>query len=368
MRGDESKPGYMFTYVSPEEMVPAGHPLRVVKDYADEILKSMSSTFNSMYAKTGRPSIPPERLLKSMIIMALYSVRSDRMFCEQLNYNILFRWFLDMSLEDKPFDHSVFSKNRDRLMRHDVSRRLFEKVVDAARRADLLSDEHFSVDGTLIEAWASMKSFRPKNEDSRDCQGDDDDPSNPTVDFKGEKRSNTTHESKTDPDARLLRKGQGKEAKLCYGFHTLMENRHGLIVDVESTQAGVKVERDAALTMLDRVRLKHERARLKPPATLGGDKGYHANEFVYELLDRNVKPHIARIAGRDTPGLDGRTARSAGYRMSQRIRKRIEEIFGWMKTVGGFRKTRFRGLARFGEQGLMTAVAYNLMRMSRIMA
>ena len=365
MRGDESKLGYIFTYVSPEEMVPADHPLRVVKDYADEILKSISRTFDSMYAKTGRPSIPPERLLKSMILIALYSVRSDRMFCEQLRYNILFRWFLDMSLEDKPFDHSVFSKNRDRLMEREVARKFFEKVVDAAREADLLSDEHFSVDGTLIEAWASMKSFRPKGSV---CDHDDDDPSNPTVDFRGQKRSNATHESKADQDARILRKGDGKEAKLCYGFHTLMENRHGLKVDVESTRAGVKVERTAAITMLDRVRLKHEQAGLKQPATLAGDKGYHVNDFVYELLDRNVKPHIARISGRITPGLDGRTARSAGYKLGQRVRKRVEEIFGWMKTVGGFRKTRFRGLARFGEQGLMTASAYNLMRLSHLVA
>jgi transposase len=365
MRGDEGKLGHMFVYVSPEEMVPANHPLRVIKDYADEILKSMTRTFDSMYAKTGRPSIPPERLLKSMILIALYTVRSDRMFCEQLRYNILFRWFLDMSLEEKPFDHSVFSKNRDRLMEREVARKFFEKVVESARAADLLSDEHFTVDGTLIEAWASMKSFRPKDEPAADH---DDDPSNPSVDFHGEKRSNATHESKTDPDARLLRKGQGKEAKLCYGFHTLMEHRHGLIVDVESTRAGVKVERTAAITMLDRVRLKHEQAGLKQPATLAGDKGYHVNEFVYELLDRNVKPHIARISGRITPGLDGRTAGSAGYCMSQRIRKRVEEIFGWMKTVGGFRKTRFRGLERFGEQGLMTAAAYNLMRLSRLVA
>lgn len=271
-----------------------------------------------------------------------------------------------MALDAEPFNHSVFSKNRDRLIEHEISRQFFNRVVAMAHKAVMLSEEHFTVDGTLIEAWASMRSFRPKDEAER--PSGDDDLSNPSVNFFGEKRSNKTHESKTDPDARLLRKGRGKAAKLCDGFHMLMENRHGLILDVESTRAGVKVERDAALTMLDRVRRKHEHAGHKPPATLGADKGYHANEFGYDLLDRSVMPHIARIAGRDTPGLDGRTARSAGCRMSQRIRKRVEEIFGWMKTVGGFRKSLFRGRALYGEQGLMTAAAYNLMRMSRMMA
>jgi len=359
MRGEDDKQDFMFSYVSPEQRVPADHPLRPVKAYANDILKGMSKTFDSMYSHTGRPSIPPERLLKSMILMALYSVRSDRLFCESLDYNILFRWFLDMSLDERSFDHSVFSKNRDRLLEHEATRLFFDGVVKAARAADLLSDEHFTVDGTLIEAWASMKSFRPKDEEDPPS---DDDSSNPSVDFHGEKRSNKTHASRTDPDSRLMRKGKGKEAKLCYGFHTLMENRNGFVVDVESTLAGTKVERDAALVMVDRLKKKNG----VTPRTLGADKGYHAGEFVRDLRERKITPHLAMVNGRKTPGLDGRTLRGVGYRISQRIRKRVEEIFGWMKTVGGLRKTRFRGLARFGEQGLMTAAAYNLMRISRM--
>ena len=364
MRGDDDKQDFMFSYISPEQRVPLDHPLRPVKAFADDILKGMSKTFNTMYSHTGRPSIPPERLLKSMILIALYSVRSDRLFCETLDYNILFRWFLDMSLDERSFDHSVFSKNRDRLLEHEVSRMFFDGVVEAAHEADLLSDEHFTVDGTLVDAWASMKSFRPKDEDSAPS---DDDPSNPTVDFRGEKRSNKTHASRTDPDSRLMRKGKGKEAKLCYGFHALMENRNGFVVDVESTLAGTKVERDAALVMVDRLK-KKKKPEGVTARTLGGDKGYHAGEFVRDLRQRQIKPHLAMVDGRKTSGLDGRTVQSVGYRISQRIRKRVEEIFGWMKTVGGFRKTRFRGLARFGEQGLMTAAAYNLMRISRMVA
>jgi len=363
MRGDDDKQDFIFSYISPEQRVPADHPLRPVKAFADDILKGMSQTFDKMYSHTGRPSIPPERLLKSMILMALYSVRSDRLFCETLDYNILFRWFLDMSLDERSFDHSVFSKNRDRLLEHEVSRRFFDGVVETARESDLLSDEHFTVDGTLIDAWASMKSFRPKDE--KEPPTTDDDPGNPTVDFRGEKRGNKTHASRTDPDSRLMRKGKGKEAKLCYGFHALMENRNGLVVDVESTLAGTKVERDAALVMVDRLKKKRKRKGVAP-RTLGGDKGYHAGEFVRDLRKRKIKPHLAMVNGRKTPGLDGRTTRSAGYQISQRIRKRVEEIFGWMKTVGVFRKTRFRGLSRFGEHGLMTAAAYNLMRISRM--
>ena len=352
----------VFIYTSPEQMVPANHPLRTIKNFADEILKSMAPTLAAMYAKHGRPSIPPESLLKAQILIALYSVRSDRMFCEQLRYNILFKWFLDMALDAEPFNHSVFSKNRDRLIEHEISRQFFNRVVEMARQAGMLSDEHFTVDGTLIEAWASMKSFRPKDEAER--PSDDDDPSNPTVDFRGEKRSNATHESTTDPDARLLRKGSGKEAKLCFGFHALMENRNGMLVEVEASLAGVRVEREAAVAMLDRVIDRRDEDGGKLPATLGADKGYHAGGFVESLKERGITPHVATVEGRKTDGLDGRTLRSAGYQLSQRARKRVEEIFGWMKTVGGFRKTRFRGLVRYGEQALMTAASYNLMRMS----
>lgn len=263
-----------------------------------------------------------------------------------------------MNMDERSFDNSVFTKNRDRLLKHEVCQRFFDAVVGYAREEGLLSDEHFSVDGTLIEAWASTKSFRPRDEG---VPPHDDDPGNPTIDFRGEKRSNKTHVSRTDPDARLLRKGAGKEAKLCYGFHALMENRHGLLTEVSTTLAGTRVERDEALVMLDRQRKKGVSA-----VSLAGDRGYHASEFVHGLWERDIKPHIARVKGRKTPGLDGRTARSLGYRLSLKIRKRIEESFGWMKTVGGLRKTRFRGLDRVGDHGLIVATAYNLLRISRL--
>lgn len=361
MRGDNDNNGYMFSYISPERRVPANHPLRRIKKIADAALKNLSAVFDSMYSHTGRPSIPPERLLKGIVLQALYSVRSDRLFCETLDYNMLYRWFLDMSMDDDSFDHSVFTKNRDRLLKHEVAQKFFDEVVRFARGEGLLSDEHFSVDGTLIEAWASMKSFRPKEESA--VPSSDDDDSNPTVDFRGEQRGNRTHESKTDPDARLLRKSKGKEAKLCYGFHGLMENRNGLLTEAVTTHAGVKVERSAALEMLDR-----QDRRGITAVSVGGDKGYHVAEFVFNLCERDIKPHIAQIAGRKTPGLDGRTGRSAGYRLSQKIRKRIEEVFGWMKTVGGMRKTRFRGLERVAQHGMFVATAYNLLRIGRLLS
>lgn len=358
MRGDNNDQSAMYHYFSVESRIPADHPLRPIKKIADEALGELSPLFDTMYSHTGRPSIPPERLLKSLLLMALYSVRSDRLFCETLDYHILFRWFLDMNMDERSFDNSVFTKNRDRLLRHEVCQRFFDAVVGYAQGEGLLSDEHFSVDGTLIEAWASMKSFRPKDEDDPSSGNGS---GNRWVDFRGEKRSNTTHASRTDPDARLLRKGAGKEAKLCYGFHALMENRHGLLTEVSTTLAGTKVERDAALAMLDR-----QSKRGVDAVSLAGDKGYHASEFVHGLWERDIKPHIARVSNRSIPGLDGRTARSRGYRLSQKIRKRIEESFGWMKTVGGLRKTRFRGLARVADHGLMVAAAYNLLRVSRL--
>ncbi len=361
MRGANEEQGFIFTYLSPEQRVPQEHPLRIVKCQADAVLKGLNRTFDGMYAQTGRPSIPPERLLKSMLLMALYSMRSDRLFCESLDYNILFRWFLDMSLEERSFDHSTFSKNRDRLIKHEVAREFFATVVTYARTENLLSDEHFTVDGTLIEAYASMKSFVAKGKEQ--VNNDDDDPSNPSVDFHGEKRNNATHASTTDPDARLIRKGKGKEAKLSYSCNALMENRHGLCVDVELLKADGNAERDAALAMLDRL-IKRD----IEPKTLGADKGYHAQEFVTGLLTRCVKPHIAMIAGRKTQGLDSRTAKHKGYQVSQRKRKLVEEIFGWIKTVGNLRKTRFRGLERVREQCLWVLSAYNLLRIGRLLA
>lgn len=355
MRGEVNPQGHVFSYFSPEERVPADHPLRSIKTYADGALKSIRPVLNAMYSAIGRPSIPPERLLKSSLLMALYSVRSDRLFCETLDYNILFRWFLDMSLEEASFDASTFSKNRERLVEHAVALKFFDAVVGEARRLALLSDEHFSVDGTLIEAWASMKSFQKKDGQGpgADAGGD--------VDFKGEKRSNDTHESVTDPESRLLRKGPGKEAKLTFAAHALMDNRHGLITDLSVTTSVGITEPQAALTLLSRQRKKQLR-----PKSVGGDKGYHTRAFVAALRSRGIKPHVARKEGHTTPGLDGRTSRSRGFQISQVIRKRIEQVFGWGKTIGGLRKTRVKGVARTQQWVQLAGTAYNLLRMSRL--
>ena len=360
MRGDDNPQGAMFSYFSPEDRVPKDHPLRRIREDADAVLKELSKTFDEMYSHTGRPSIPPERLLKAQLLMALYSVRSDRMFCEQLDYNILFRWFLDMDLDSSSFVPTVFTKNRERLLRHRVAERFFDAVVRRARRAGLLSDEHFTVDGTLIEAWASMKSFKQKD------RSDDDPPNGPgnvDVDFRGQRRSNKTHRSTTDPEARLMRKSFGQSAQLCYAGHVLMENRHGLVVDVmvgDSSRASA-AEVDAARAMLDRQARKRVR-----PSTLGADKGYHTRAFVAELRRRGIRPHVAMKSGHTTPGLDRRTTRHDSYQLSQRSRKRVEEIFGWCKTVAGLRKTRFRGIPRVQLQAQFAAAAYNLLRMSRL--
>lgn len=359
MRGHEEPQGFMFSYVSPEQRVPADHPLRRIKGLADVALRSLSRTFDRMYAKEGRPSIPPERLLKSQLLIALYTIRSERQFCEMLDYNMLYRWFLGMSLDEASFDATSFTKNRDRLLAQDVAGRFLQTVVQQAQAAGLLSDEHFTVDGTLIEAWASLKSFRPVNDPDRGVDGDD--PGNTDVDFHGQKRSNQTHRSTTDPEARLARKGQGKEAKLCYGVSLLMENRHGLIVDLQVHDPTGTGERETALRLLDR-----QRRRRGDPVSVGADKGYHTRAFVEQLRQRGIQPHIACIRGRQTPGLDGRTLRSVGYQISQRIRKRIEENFGWMKTAGGLRRTRYRGEAKVSMQVKLTATANILLRMAKL--
>lgn len=358
MRGEHDPQGHMFSYFSPEERVPSKHPLRAIRTDADAVLKELSPVFDAMYSDTGRPSIPPERLLKSLLLIALYSVRSDRLFCEMLDYNILFRWFLDMNLEESSFDASSFSKNRERLLEHSVSQRFFDAVVRVARKRGLLSDEHFTVDGTLIEAWASLKSFKRK--DGRDRKPPDD-PGNPSVDFHGERRSNETHESTTDADSRLFKRAKGQAAKLCYGGHALMDNRHGLCTDLEVALSVGTTEPEAAKAMLARQRRKRIH-----PATLGADKGYHTRDFVAHLRGHGVRPHIAQIDGRITPGLDGRTTRHASYAVSQRKRKRVEEIFGWLKSVGGLRKTRFHGLDRVQQHAHFAAAAYNLLRIARL--
>lgn len=358
---------------SPETLVPQGHPIRAVKTLVDAALREMSGELDGMYAATGRASIPPEWLLKSSLLMALYSVRSERMFCEQLGYNMLFRWFLDMEMTEAPFDHSTFSKNRERLMKHDVAQAFFRQVVEQARAAHLMSTEHFTVDGTLIDAWASLKSFQAKEDERKQRNakkrarkerrgggGPNGGGSNPDVSFRGEKRSNQTHESTTDPEARLARKGEGKEAKLSFSANALMENRHGLLVDFRIAEATGTAEREQALLML---------VDSNPKAgqiTVGADKGYDAKEFVEQCRLYGITPHIAQNTSRKS-AVDERTTRHAGYAISQRVRKRVEEIFGWAKTVGGFRKTRFRGVDRTQLAAYFVGTAYNLVRMARLL-
>lgn len=362
MRGIADRQETMFSLVSPEQRVPQDHPIRKIKAMADGELARLSPVFERMYAKTGRPSIPPERILKSLLLIALYSVRGERQFCEQLDYNLLFRWFLDMNMTEDSFDHSVFSKNRERLMSHEVGRIFFDAVVGHARSSGLMSEDHFTVDGTLIEAWASLKSFRPSDEDPGD-RPQSGDPGNPDVNFHGEKRSNETHQSTTDPESRLMRKGRGKEAKLSYGAHALMENRNGLLMDLQVTPATGTSEREAAEAMLKR----QARKRIRPK-TLGGDKGYDTHDFVTVLRSRKITPHIAaNTERRGGAALDGRTTRHIGYQISQRVRKRVEEIFGWMKTIGGFRKTRFKGRDRTQLAAWIVGAAYNLLRMARLL-
>ena len=357
MRGHVDPQGSMFSYFSPETRVPADHPLRTIKVDADAVLASLNREFDELYAEDGRPSIPPERLLKASLLIALYSVRADRMFCEMLDYNILFRWFLDMSLEERGLDQSNFSRLRERLVKTDLACRFFDAVVSEARKRKLLSDEHFTVDGTLIEAWASTaKSLRRK--DGPPSGGGPDDQG--LVNFRGERRSNDTHESKTDPEAKLMRKGKGRETKLSFGGHALMENRNGLCVDIK-VRSALQSETEAAKDLLSRQARKRVR-----PTTLGADKGYHTKDFVAHLRKKNIAPHIAEIEGRNTPGLDARTTRHAGYAISQRKRKRVEEIFGWMKTYGGMRRTLARGIARVQLHAYIVGAAYNLLRMSRL--
>jgi transposase len=309
-----------------------------------------------MYAKVGRPSIPPEQLLRALLLQVLYTVRSERMLMEQLDYNLLFRWFVGLNLDDPVWDATVFTKNRERLLRGEVAKSLFAEVLAQARSRDLLSTEHFTVDGTLIEAWASHKSFKRK--DGGDGEQPPDDPGNPTIDFHGEQRRNDTHQSTTDPEARLARKGAGKEAKLSYAGHVLMENRNGIAVNSQVTQADGRAEPQAALAMVEEIPGQQR-------ITLGADKGYDSKEFVQELRDHRVTPHIAR---KSTSIIDERTTHHPGYAISQQKRKRVEEIFGWLKTVGGLRKTRHRGVARVGWMFTFALAAYNLVRMRNLVS
>jgi transposase len=348
----------MLLGVVADDLVPQDHPIRAIRRIVDGALRELSPLFDQMYAPEGRPSIPPEHLLKSLVLIALYSIRSERQFCERLQYELLCKWFLDLNIADPAFDASTFSKNRERLLEHDAVRQFFVAVRDAAKRRRLLSADHFTVDGTLLEAWASLKSFKPQDQPGRD----DDPPAgsggrNPEVDFHGEKRTNATHQSTTDPEARLAKKGKGKEAKLCLMGHVLMENRSGLVVDVATTQATGTAEVDAATAMLDRVGGDRR-------LTVGGDKLYDQAPFVDACRMRNITPHVARKA--QGAAVDRRTTRHPGYAVSQKVRKRVEEIFGWGKTVGGLRKLRFRGVKRAGLWVTLSATAFNLVRMVRL--
>jgi transposase len=353
MRGADHQQSRMFSYLSAEERVPKDHPLRAIRAMVDAALRNMGAQFEAIYAKVGRPSIAPEKLLRALLLQVLYTVRSERMLMEQLNYNLLFRWFVGMNLDDAVWDVTVFTKNRARLLAAGIAKSLFAEVLGQAGSLNLLSSEHFTVDGTLIEAWASHKSFKRK--DGSD-QATPDDPGNPTVDFHGEQRTNATHQSTTDPEARLARKGAGKEAKLSYAGHVLMENRNGIAVNGCVTLADGRAEPEAALAMVEQIPGEQR-------ITLGGDKGYDRKEFVQELRDHQVTPHIAR---KQTSIIDERTTRHPGYAISQQKRKRIEEIFGWLKTVGGLRKTRHRGLARVGWMFTFALAAYNLLRMRNL--
>jgi transposase len=350
----------MFSYVSPEQRVPADHPLRPVRRMVDQVLKGLSGHFDTLYSSTGRPSIAPEKLLRTLLLQVLYTVRSERLLLEQLDYNLLFRWFVGLNMDDPVWDATVFSKNRERLLKGAVAQAFFEQVLKLARQKDLLSDEHFTVDGTLIEAWAGQKSFQKKDPPAGPPP---DDPGNPTVDLNGEKRSNQTHQSKTDPEARLYKKGPGKEAKLSYQGQVLMENRNGLVTGTRLTQATGTAEREAAVEMAQQIG-----GRDGQRATVGADKAYDTQDFVQHLRDLNITPHVAQNTTNRSSEIDGRTTRHAGYAVSQRKRRRVEEIFGWIKTVGLMRKTRHRGLARVGWMFTFTAAAYNLVRIRNLRA
>jgi transposase len=357
MRGSDQQSGDLFSYVDIEARVPARHPLRTIRTIVNEGLAALDGEFDKLYADTGRDSIPPERLLRGALLQAFFSIRSERLLMEQLDYNLLYRWFVGLGVDDAVWDHSVFSKNRDRLLEADVAGKFLAAVLAHPKVKPLLSDEHFSVDGTLIEAWASMKSFRAKD-------GGDEPPSagrNGERNFHNEQRSNDTHASTTDPEAKLYRKGRGKEAKLCFMGHALMENRHGLVVRADTTQANGTAEREAALEMID-----GHAPGTSNRLTLGADKAYDAREFVADLRQKCVTPHLAQKA--KSSAIDGRTTRHAGYAVSQRKRKLVEEAFGWAKTIAGCAKVKVRGLARVGFHFTLAMTAYNLIRLPKLIA
>ena len=359
MRGEDQQQNHIFSYLSPEARVRKDHPLRVIRVMVDEVLSQLSRRFATMYARVGRPSIAPEKLLRAQLLQMLYSIRSERLLMEEMDYNLLFRWFVGLNADEEVWDATTFTKNRDRLLEAEVAKEFLAQVVAQARAKGLTSDEHFTVDGTLLEAWASAKSFQPKDKKQPPAP---DDPGNPTVDFRGEKRSNETHQSKTDPEALLARKGTGKESKLSYSGNLLVENRHGLIVDAEVFQANGTAERDAALIMLEQIAGKQ-------PVSVGGDKGFDTRDFVKECRHMGVVPHVAQnLARRGGSAIDGRTTRHAGYALSQRKRKRIEECFGWLKTIALLRKVRHRGVCKVHWIFTLACAAYNLVRIRNLTA
>lgn len=352
MRGEVPSQPNFVSLINVETMIAAGHPIRAIKRMCDEVLRGMSAHFDEIYAAKGAPSIPPETLLKAKVLQALYTVRSDRQLCARMQTDLLFRWFVDLPLDEAVFDASTFSKNQQRLLAHEVADLFFSEVVELARRHGWVSDDHFSVDGTLIEAWASVKSFQPKGTDQGPGSG------NGWTDFKGQKRSNDTHASTTDPEAKLVRKGDGKEARLSFGGHATMENRHGLCVLFEVKPAVGAPESAVAVEQMVEL---HNRGFT--PQTVGADKGYHTREFVEGLREQGIVPHCARKERQKTLHV----LLTAAHAVSQRLRKRIEEIFGWAKTTGGFRKSRYRGVERTHAQGQYVVAAWNLVRMAKLM-
>lgn len=358
MRGRTERQATMLVDVTTEDFIPIGHPIRRLRRLVDDLLVALSPQLTAMYAPDGRYSVPPEHLLKATLLMALYSIRSERQFCERLQYDLLFKWFLGLNITDRAFDHSTFSKNRQRLLERGLAEALLGEVVREARRRRLISEDHFTVDGTLLQAWASHKSVRPR--DDQEPPGERG--RNPERDFHGQRRTNDTHVSTTDAEARLARKGHGQEAKPSFAGHVLMENRSGLIVDILVTLASGTAERDAALVMLDRRQAPRKRV------TLGGDKGYDTRAFVEELRQREVTPHVTQNTSNRRSAIDRRTTRHAGYALSQRVRKRVEECFGWIKTTGGGRKLRYVGRAKNQLWATLTAVMFNLVRMVNIEA
>ena len=372
MRGSTARQTTMFAVADPGDLIPTQHPIRRIRRFVESALERLEPAFEAMYAKVGRPSIPPEQLLKASVLMALYSIRSERQFCEQLQYNLLFKWFLGMNVEDVAFDATTFTKNRDRLLEHEVAKLFFLAVLAEAETRQLISNQHFTVDGTLLESWASLKSLAPKpnlggqRKPKRNRRGGPKGPAaggrNPEVNWHGEKRSNETHQSRTDPEARLAKKGR-QAAKLCYAGHILMENRSGLVVDVEVTEANGRAEREAGLQMLEREQ------RGKRRRTVGADKGYDTKDFVRGCRDLEVTPHVAQnINPQHGSAIDGRTVTHLGYVVSQRLRKRVEEIFGWWKTVAGGRKLRYIGRRKNQLWAELTSTAFNLVRLANLTA